>query len=103
MSVTDSSAIAFSNAQIRPMADQLVRNYRSSKLILQNWNAKNLSTFFATSTDIVVDGSPGDGRTPITSADINNTISSCSTIVNYFEANSFALYNQVLKVSVNPN
>lgn len=39
MAITDASAIAFSNEQVRPTADKLARCYRKLKLLNQQWNA----------------------------------------------------------------
>lgn len=111
---TNAQAITFSNAKMRPLADQMETLYQSAKSIIQQWTAQGLAAVIPNDSNFIQDGATvasgtPDGRTPITDADINTLFAHAQNLVAYFEGASAAPTNngsmqnrnQILKVSVN--
>lgn len=99
--ITDGSAVAFSNQKIRVMADLMYSNYQTAKSLLAEWNARSMSSLIVNTTDLIVDGSPADGRTQITGAQATNIVTRAQEIITDYEATSNAKLNTVAVVSVN--
>ncbi len=101
MAVTDPAAIAFSNTQIRPIADSMSTSYWTAKKLLANWNSLGMSAKFPNDTTAVSDGAAQDGRNQITGAMVNNIVNRAQEIITDYEATSNAKLNTVLQVQVN--
>ena len=111
--ITDPAAIAFANNYIRPMADQDAKHYYRCKEVVGIWNAQSMSTKILNTTDLIVDGSPADGRNQMTGANATAIITRCNEYISWMEnglvASPFlgsvtnATLNTVLLPAVNPN
>lgn len=99
--IVDTSAIKFSNEQMRPVADMLMKVYWLSKAAAADWTAKGFGTLIPNDSSPMSDGAGTDGRTPITGADLNVLLAHMATFVTDFEATSAIKRNQINKVAVN--
>lgn len=100
--IIDPTAVAFSNAKIRPIADKFMKLYWFAKATSSEWTAKNMSALIPNDSSLVVDGSAVDGRTPITGGDINILLAHLNTFIADLEATTNLKRNQINKVAVNP-
>lgn len=102
--VDDSTAIAFSNDEIRTVADNFAQLYNKCKGIQNRWNALGGASMIPNTVgDTIQDGSPSDGRPVIDGAKANNVMTRVIEFVTDMEAGSNAKLNTVLQVAVNPN
>lgn len=99
--ITDGSAVRFSNEQIRPACDKIMQFYWFCKELKVQFTAQGLGSLFPNDISVIVDGSPADGRTSITGADVNVALANMTTIINLMEAGSNILLNQFGKIAVN--
>lgn len=103
---TNPQAIAFDNNYARRTADNVVSCYLTMKRTVQVWSGQNLVSVIPNDANLIQDGAttsggPGDGRAPVTDAQINVLISNCNTLIAQFEASTNLILNQFLQVSVN--
>lgn len=99
--ITDPTAIRFANERIRPMADQLLRAYYQSKLLINDWNAQGMAQRIPNREDLIMDGHDRDGRSPITGAQATNIIVRAMEYVESMEADNNAKLNTLSAVAVN--
>lgn len=99
--ITNPEAVKFCNEKIRPVADRYAQLYWFAKIVLAEWNAGDLSTNVPNTSDVVVDGSATDGRTPITGAQVNGIIANLQLLVNDLEANNELKLNALAQIAVN--
>lgn len=85
MANTNVQAIAFSNSEIRPMADQIFSTYLSAKKIVQNWNSQAVSAVIPNDSTIIADGAAVDGRAQITDAQATAIITRCQEMISWME------------------
>lgn len=102
----NAQAIAFSNNYARVGADNLVSCYLTLKRMVQVWTGQSVSGVIPNNSDLIQDGATvasgqGDGRVPVTNAQINVLIANATTIIAAMEANTNLILNQSLQVSVN--
>lgn len=107
--ITDPQAVAFCNQSIRPLADLLAQGYIACKQINILFAAKGLAALIPNDpAQVVIDGAataggtPGDGRTIITGADVNALLTIAAAWQATCEANGNALALQIGKIAVNP-
>ncbi len=86
--ITNPQVIAFSNQQVRVMADTLYSAYYHAKSLLENYNAGDIGTKIDTAGagNLLDDGSQTDGRTRISGGDIYNFITAATDFIAYVEA-----------------
>ncbi len=99
---TNPQAIRVSNEKLRVAADKLGQLYNLSKSLQAEYIAENWPALFPNDSELIVDGSAEDGRTPITNADILALMTTIGDVITLLEADTFAKRNNVLKVAVNP-
>lgn len=87
MANTNAVAIAFTNTNIRPMADLLYSAYLSAKKLVQEWNAQSISAVIPNDATLIADGSgaTGDGRVQITDAQATAIITRSQELVSWME------------------
>lgn len=98
--ITDPEAKKFSNEWVRTQADKLAQNYYACKRIVNEWNAKSMSSKIPNTSDIIIDDSATDGRHVITGAQATNIITRAQEVVTDYEATNNAKLNTVLVVAV---
>jgi hypothetical protein len=108
MAITDAEAITFSNEKIRVAADKLSQAYNFANQVLDEWNARSMSSVITNTSDVIEDGSHStaspapDGRPSITGIQATNIINRVSELITDYEASSNAKLNTLLQVSSNP-
>ena len=71
MEITNPEAVRFCNERVRQLADIATKYYYAAKAFTNEWNATGMGAKIPNTTDLVVDGSAQDGRSPITGANVN--------------------------------
>lgn len=102
-------AVTFANQRARPAADLLYSTYLTCKNFVQQWTAQGVAAVIPNDSNVIVDGSATDGRTPITNAQVNTLFAHISNLIAYFEGASGAPtnnaslqnLNQIIAVEVN--
>ncbi len=94
--------VKFANEVIRPMADWYHSLVDSSDEMISKFNNEGIAALVPNDGDVIVDGSPADGRGPLTNQQLLIFIDICTVFRNAAHANSNLIYNQVDAVSVNP-
>jgi len=86
--ITDPQVIAFSNQELRPVADALFQAYYRAKELNQNYVAGNIGSLINTAGagNLLHDGSEVDGRTRITGGDIYNFITLIGDFISFTDA-----------------
>lgn len=106
MAITDPVGIKFANERIRPAADIGARGYSLAGGILGIWQAQDMASRVPNDPlNIVQDGSPDDGRTPISGEDVHAIIEFLTAYKALLETNASngkRHIDNILKVSVNP-
>ena len=100
-SITDPDLINFANALIRPLCDNLLQASSGIQIVLEVWNARGYASRLPNDSTPLEDGAPGDGRSPITSGDINGVIAILQQVAALQAANNNANLSQILRVAVN--
>lgn len=98
--ITNPEAVKFCNEWVRPKADQFAQNYYAAKRIVNEWNAKSLSSIIPNNTSTIIDGAAQDGRHVISGADATAIITRAQEVIADYEATSNAKLNTVQKVAV---
>jgi len=103
MAITDPQAVSFANQYVRTRADQMTRTYYRAKELLDVWDALGLSPKFPNNpAEIVVDGSPDDGRTPISGQRVQQLVETyLRAVVNDLDANGKLKLNILLAIQTN--
>ena len=103
MPITNAQAVAFSNQQIRQLADALTSAYWTAKAVVANYYASpELGTEYTTGiAETIVDGSETDGRQIVTGNDALGMITQAAGWVATCEANGGAVLNVLLGYAVN--
>jgi hypothetical protein len=100
--ITNPTAIQFTNAMARPMADAMLQSYATAKALLNYWNANSMSTLITNDASVVMDGAGvTDGRHAITGAMVTNVVTRAQEIITDYEAGSSAKLNTVEALAVN--
>jgi len=104
MPIENTQLATYCNETVRPLADDLCQ------LVHRLWAAK--AQYFAQGIDEIiagldpaeqiVDGSPDDGRPPLTVGQLLAVLSESSTLIAQFEANNWTLRDVFLCIAVNP-
>lgn len=102
MPVNDPTAIKFSNEHVRTLADSLAGVFRDLKVFQAHWEAKGMETLFPAGGGAIEDGSPADGRTPITADDVRAFRAVVDAFVAAGDSGGNATQNLVVKIAVNP-
>ena len=106
MAVTDKRAIDFSNQWLRTAADVLARGYSSGSGILSMWQIQQVAALIADdAAELLADGSPDDGRPPMSGADAHLVIEALQAFKAAFDAtasNGQSHITNILRVSPNP-
>lgn len=106
MPINDPVAVKFSNERVRVSADTLARGYSQAGGILGIWLNQDLATRIPNDPlNIIEDGSPADGRTPISGEDANMIMEALTAFKNLLEQNASngkRHIDNILKVAVNP-
>lgn len=96
-------AVLIANTKIRPLADRLAKLYNALKSAQIEYTAEGWSTLFPNDSEIIVDGSATDGRTPITNAEVRTfMLTDAVAVLTALEASSNAGRDRVFKISPNP-
>jgi len=96
-------AILIANTKIRPLADRVARLYNAIKSAQIEYIAEGWGTLFPNDSEIIVDGSSTDGRTPITNAEVRAfMLTDAAAVLIALEASSNAGRDRVFKISPNP-
>jgi hypothetical protein len=109
---TNQQAVAFDNNYARVGANTVVSCYLTMVRTLQVWNGQNLQAVIPNDANLVDDGSIpggsfvgqpplGNGRAPVTDAQIQTMIANMTTLVASFTANSNLILNQFLQIATN--
>jgi len=96
MAITNPDVVRFSNENIRRMADLIVTLYNFSQGC-QTQLASLEAAGLTNTSDVIVDGSPGDGRTPITGAQVLQFLMALNNIFQ-----NAPLLSELQAVAVNP-
>ncbi len=99
---TNPQVIAFCNQKLRPVNDLALSLYYSIQLFQQEWTQQGLAALIPNTSDVIVDGSPNDGRPPLTNAQALIIQANLQTIMNVFSANTNLILNQGLAVACHP-
>jgi hypothetical protein len=99
---TNPQAILIANSKIRPDADRFGQLYGLLKIHQAEANAEGWMSLFPNDSEVIVDGSAVDGRTPITNADVRAFIIFAAAYITLMEQNSSANLNLTMKIAVNP-
>lgn len=101
--ITDPQIVTFSNEKVRPAADRYAQLYWFSKIILIEYSASGIEAALAAlnNSDVIIDGSETDGRTPITVGMIEGMMANLQLLVNDLEANSDVKLNGLTQIAVN--
>jgi len=95
-------AVAVANEKIRPLCDRMAQLYNALKAAQIEFTAEGWATLFPNDSEILVDGSAQDGRTPITNADVRNfMLTDAVAFLNALEASSNAGRDRIHKIGVN--
>lgn len=97
--ITNTQAVAFSNGQIRPAAQQMLDMYKKAKAIVAAWNAMSISSVLPNSSDVVQDSVV---MSPVTGIDATAIITQLQAFITTCEASSNAVLNDFVKVALNP-
>lgn len=95
------SAIKFSNEQLRPAADKFAQLYYFSRQMIDTWEAQGVEVQLGDFKQILADGAEVDGRPVITVQQVVDLVTQAKTFVSEMEANNKQLLNTVLLVAVN--
>lgn len=96
-------AVKIANEKIRPLADRMGQLYNALKSAQIEFTAEGWATLFPNDSEVVVDGSAADGRTPITNAEIRAfMLTDATAFLNALEASTNAGRDRVFKIAVNP-
>lgn len=100
---TNPQAIKIANEKIRPLADRFASLYNMLKSAQIEFTAEGWATLFPADTELIVDGSATDGRTPITNADVRAfMLTDAVSFLSALEATSNAGRDRVFKLAPNP-
>ena len=99
--ITNPEAVRFSNEKVRTLADAATKYYYAAVGFLNEWNATDMGTKIPNTSDVIIDGSATDGRTPITGANVNGLKGNVAAMVADLEANSNLKLNILLGIEVN--
>ncbi len=95
-------AIQVANGRIRPLADRFAQLYSELKAAQISYTAEGWGALFPNDSEVIVDGSATDGRTPITNADVRSfMLTDATAFLTALEANSNATRDRVHKIGVN--
>ena len=101
MAITDPEAVRFANESVRTLADVATRYYYAARAFQNEWDASGMGTKIPDVSELVVDGSATDGRTPITGANCHQLQGHISTMLADLEATSNQKLNILLQIEVN--
>jgi len=99
---TNPQAILVANTKIRPLCDRMAQLYNAIKAAQIEFVAEGWGTLFPNDSEIIVDGSAVDGRTPITNADVRTfMLTDAVAFLTPLEASAFAGRDRIHKIGVN--
>lgn len=99
---TNPQAILIANEKIRPAANRFGQLYGFLKILQAEATAESWLTLFPNDSELLVDGSAVDGRTPITNADARAFITLAGAYLTFMEQASAANLNLTMKIAPNP-
>ena len=97
--ITNPQAVKFANEYARCLANSAAKYYYESKLFLDEWEAAGIAAVMPNTSDVIVDGSATDGRTPITGARVNQLKGHVEAMVADMEANDNQKLNILLAIA----
>ena len=96
-------AIKIANDKIRRLANLMAGLYSSLKSAQIEYTAEDWGSLFPNDSEVLVDQSATDGRTPITNAEVRAfMLTDAVSFLNALEASSNAGRNRVFKIAPNP-
>lgn len=96
-------AVRVANEKIRVLADAMAGLYNAFKSAQIEFTAEGWASLFPNDSEVIVDGSAQDGRTPITNAEIRSfMLTDAPAFLNALEASSNVGRDRVFKIAVNP-
>jgi len=108
VSVTNPTAIKFSNDRIRTAADKLAQAYYHAKQVIYEWYDIEIEPGTTLAAGIpndgaeqIFDGAESDGRPVISGDDVHNIINRSSELVADYEEFTSVKLNTITKVAVN--
>lgn len=99
---TNPQVIAFCNQKVRTVNDLALSLYYSIQLFQAEWTQQGIGALIPNDSNVISDGSPADGRPPITNQQALVIQANLQTIMNVFSANTNLILNQGLAVAVHP-
>lgn len=86
--ISNPQVVAFSNQELRPLADLLFKAYYKALELDQNYVANNIGTLIDAggASNLLNDGSLTDGRTRISGGDIYNFVTLISDLITFLES-----------------
>lgn len=96
-------AIRIVNEKIRPIADAMGGLYNVLKSAQIEFVAEGWGALFPNDSEVIVDGSATDGRTPITNADARSfMLTHAPALITALEANANVGRDLTFKIAPNP-
>ncbi len=99
---TNPQVVAFANTKLRPVNDLALSLYYSIQLLEAEWTQQGIGSLVPNDSNVISDGSPGDGRPPMTNAQALIVQANLQTLMNVFSANTNLILNQSLAVACHP-
>lgn len=99
--ITNPEAVRFCNERARTLADKAAAYFYAAQAFEDEWDATDMGTKIPNTSDVVIDGSATDGRSPITGANVNGLHGHVATMIADLEANDNAKLNILLQIEVN--
>ena len=97
-------AVLIANSKVRPLCDAMAGLYSRIKAAQIEFTAEGWGTLFPNDSEVIVDGSATDGRTPITNADVRTfMLTDAVSFLNALEASTNAGRDRIFKIAPNPD
>lgn len=91
MPIDNAQARRFSNEIMRPVADQVVKTYRTLETFMLEVVNFEAATSAAQDADVILDGSEVDGRTPLSKLNVGEFKYRINELKTWFESDPYIL------------
>ena len=98
--IINPEAVKFCNEKARTLADKATAYYYAALALVNEWDATDMATKIPNTSDVIVDGSATDGRSPITGANVNGLKSHVDAMIADLEATDNLKLNILLAIEV---
>lgn len=96
--INDARAVHYANSVVRPTAQALANAFAQARLMASSATAVQMATIPDTN-DVIVDGSPADGRHPITGSDVHEMLELMAAIDALAMADNGRFRNLIARVA----